>query len=97
MLFAFLAAVSYGGNLRAFLLSPEYPAPIDSIDDMVGSGKEWKMVVYQDNFEHLIAEKEPVLWNNKVPVGYNDFPFETVRSSNGVGFAFFGLKCVQFS
>ncbi len=77
--FAFLATVSYGGNLRAFLLRPEVPEPINSVDHMGLSGKEWKMVVYNDQLEHTIAERVPQLWDPKVPVGYNDFPFEIVR------------------
>ncbi len=78
LVFAFLATMSYGGNLRAFLLKPQYPEPIETVNDILESGLNWKMVVYGDHFERHIVKNEPRLWNGKEVVGYRDFPFEVV-------------------
>ncbi len=78
--FAFLATAAYGSNLRAFLLSPEFPAPVETIPDMIASPLGWRMVVYGDAFEDEMAVHTPEVLDlrDDPPLPYNDFPFEVV-------------------
>ncbi len=77
--FAFLATSSYSGNLKAFLVTPDYPPPMETVDDILASGKPWKMVVYGDLFEHNVLKRFPKIWAGKEITPYNDFPFEAVQ------------------
>ncbi len=76
--FAFLAISSYSGNLMAFLVKPDYPPPMETIDDIFSSGLPWKMVVYNDTFEYFIKLSYPELWEGKEIAPYDDFPFSKV-------------------
>ncbi len=51
---------------------------METVDDILASGKPWKMVVYGDLFEHNVLKRFPKIWVGKEITPYNDFPFETV-------------------
>ena len=79
---AFLLGVSYAGVLRAWLITPEYAKPINTIQDVVDSGLPWKVVLYGTTFERILdqTQVEPYVtfWKNKEATKFNDFPLETV-------------------
>ncbi len=81
---AFLLCASYSGVLRASLIRPEYTRPVETIHDIVASGKPWKMVLYGSSPETSLQEQteEPFVtfWRDKEVVPYQEFPYETVRT-----------------
>ena len=37
-MYCFVVGAAYNGNLRSFLITPEYSDPIESLEDVVNSG-----------------------------------------------------------
>ncbi len=74
---------SYGGNLRAFLLRPQYSEPINNMEDIVNSGFPWTMVMYGEEIELFLARSEDPIekrfWEGKTEVPYADFPVDGMR------------------
>ena len=74
---------SYGGNLRAFLLRPQYSKPINNMEDVVTSGLPWTMALYGEEVELYLARSEdPVekrFWEGKTVIPYTDFPIVEMR------------------
>ena len=56
---------------------------METIRDIVSSGKPWKMVLYGSSLETRLAEQteEPfaTFWRDKEAVPYQEFPYKTVR------------------
>ncbi len=77
---SFIVLSSYGGNLRAFLLHPKVPKPINTIEDLVKSGLPWNMVLYGEPIEKVLEEtQDPVFkkfWEEKEVVPYKSFPYD---------------------
>ncbi len=48
---ALIASTAYGGNLRAFLMTPEKEKPIDDLAGLAQSGLTWNMVLYGETVE----------------------------------------------
>ncbi len=48
---ALIASTAYGGNLRAFLMTPEKEKPIDDLAGLTQSGLTWNMVLYGETVE----------------------------------------------
>ncbi len=70
---------AYGGNLRAFLMTPQYEKAIDTMHDIVNSKLPWTMILYGEEVEaHLMTSKNPIekaFWNGKTAVGYEPFSY----------------------
>ncbi len=83
MLFAFICTAAYGGTLRAYMLHPEFTRPISTMEDIVKSGLTWKMVLYGDEIETIVKNRNDdisrTFWEQKEVVGYNEYPVDTVR------------------
>ncbi len=77
---SFIVLSSYGGNLRAFLLRPRVPKPINSIKDLVGSRLPWNMVLYGEPIEKVLEETpDPIFrkfWEEKEVVPYKPLPYD---------------------
>ena len=75
----------YGGNLRAFFLTPKYTRPIENMQDVVDSGLPWTMTITGEEVETYLANTEvPLekrLWEGKTVVPYSDFPHKEVCSN----------------
>ncbi len=56
---------------------------VDTMEKLVGSGLPWKVVVcgdlVQSWYENSTNEVIRAYWNEKVPLRFQDFPFEVVR------------------
>ncbi len=81
-IFAFLITTTYGGNLRAFLLTPQLSESIETVDEVITSGMPWKVVIYGDEGqswnENHTNPAVRYYWANKVPMKFTEFPFEAV-------------------
>ncbi len=81
-MFAFVITASYGGNLRAFLLSPVMSEPIDTLADILASGLGWRLVEYHDWMQTKVETSDNQMvqeyWRERNVVKYEDFPFEQV-------------------
>ncbi len=53
---SFLLTASYGGELRAFILAPEFSGLIDSFPEAVDSGMRRKLVDYGDGMYEVVSE-----------------------------------------
>lgn len=84
LLSAFVLSVSWGGELRAFILKPEYSSPIDSVHDVLDSGLPYTMVLFGGEIEqHLMERPErhyQELWKGKTVVDYQECPYERVST-----------------
>ncbi len=83
LLYSFVITASYGGNLSAFLLKPEFSQPINKVEDVVSSGLPWSMVLYGEEIESYLEQSEmPVeqkLWEEgKTVIPYEEFPINEV-------------------
>ncbi len=82
LLFSFILTASYGGNLRAFFMTPKYTEPVENMLDVVESGLPWTMTITGEEIETYLANtEEPVeqqLWAGKTVVPYSDFPHKEV-------------------
>jgi len=80
---AFILSAAYGGNLRAFFLTPSIEPPIDSMAEVVGNGLPWTMTVTGEEIETYLANTdiplEKALWDGKTEVPYSHFPHEQVK------------------
>ena len=60
------------GNLRAFLITPSFTEPINSLAEVIDSGLEWGLVLYGEEEEIQMAQStDPVIskiWNDKTVV-----------------------------
>ncbi len=78
-----MVASGYGGNLRAFIMTPASEEPMGSVADLLESGLPWNMVLYGEKAERDMAvSKDPKLkelWLNKEVVEYAEFPYERVK------------------
>ncbi len=77
---AFIVLSAYGGNLKAFLLRPKVPKPINSLEDLFNSGVPWNMVLFGEPIEKVLEEtQDPVFkkfWEEKEVVPYKPFPYD---------------------
>jgi len=85
ILLAFILGAGYGGNLRAFFLTPKVEPPVDSLLDVVENGLPWTMTITGEEIETYLANSElPLekrLWDGKTVVPYSHFPHEQVLAS----------------
>ena len=69
---------AYQGNLRAFLTTPTFSSPINTLAEVIESGLPWGMVMYGEEEERLMAEStDPVIstiWNDKIEEPYRPIP-----------------------
>ncbi len=76
-------SAAYGGSLRAYLLRPPSPSPVNSLSQVVSSGLPWEMVLYGAEAEDFMARQteEPIrtIWKDKVEVPYEAVAFQRVR------------------
>ena len=60
------------GNLRAFLITPSFTEPINSLAEVIDSGLEWGLVLYGEEEEIQMAQStDPVIskiWKDKTVV-----------------------------
>ena len=80
---------AYVGNLRAFLMSPSYLAPMATASDVIGSGLPWRVTIYQSPDERYWTEagKEDVrrMWEDKTEAErYSPDVYEEVVSERKV-------------
>lgn len=78
MLYCFLVASSYSGNLKSHLMTPTYTPPITDLKDTLESGLKWGMVLYGEDIEVMMAHsKDPVIskiWSDKIVVQFEPSP-----------------------
>ncbi len=83
-MFTFLLSASYGGNLRAILLSPNVNKPISStLQAVVDSGLPWSMPLYHDDIDHWLATNtDPTIqkfWKEKEALNsLDEYQYEKV-------------------
>ncbi len=82
-MFTFILTASYGGNLRAILLTPRMDKTITTIMEVIDSGLPWSMPLYGEDLDIWLAEQEdPVLkklWlENQPPKGYDEYQYDKV-------------------
>ena len=69
ILYCFVITSSYTGALRAFLITPVFTKPINTLTEVVESGLEWGMILYGEEEERqMAASTDPVIskiWNEK--------------------------------
>ena len=78
ILYCLVIGSSYTGNLRAFLITPSFTDPINTLKEVVESGLEWGMVMYGEEEERMMAQStDPVIsaiWKYKVEEPYRPTP-----------------------
>ena len=78
ILYCLVIGSSYTGNLRAFLITPTFTKPINTLKEVVESGLEWGMVMYGEEEERMMAQsKDPVIsaiWKYKIEEPYRPTP-----------------------
>lgn len=78
MLFCLVVTASYAGNLKAFLTTPAFTTPINTLKEVVDSGLPWGMVLYGEEEEEMMARStDPVIktiWNDKYVAEYSPTP-----------------------
>ncbi len=79
-MFAFLLTASYGGNLRAILLTPRLGKKITTIKEVIESGLSWSMPLYGEDLDVWLAKQENVVlkkfWDeNQPPEGYDEYQY----------------------
>ncbi len=83
MTVAFMVTSAYSGTLRAFLISPVLPNPVDTLEELVESGLSWNMVQYFHPLEEALATSDnPAkrkIWEDKVLVPYDAWPYERLK------------------
>ena len=80
---SFIVLSAYGGKLKAFLLRPRVPKPINSLEDLFDSGLPWNMVLFGEPIEKVLEEtQDPVFkkfWEEKDVVPYKPFPYDRLK------------------
>jgi len=73
-----IISACYAGNLKAFLTTPAYTTPINTLADVVKSGLPWGMVLYGEEEQEMMAEStDPIIstiWNKKYVAEYAPTP-----------------------
>lgn len=70
ILYCFVIGSAYSGSLKAFLTTPGYSSPIDSLGDVLDSGLPWGMVLYGEEEEEMMASSPlgsdvRTIWDDK--------------------------------
>lgn len=70
ILYCFVIGSAYSGSLKAFLTTPGYSSPIDTLADVLGSGLPWGMVLYGEEEEEMMASSPlgsdvRTIWDDK--------------------------------
>ena len=77
-MYCFIATASYAGNLKAFLTTPTYTKPMNTLSDVLKSNLPWGMVLYGEEEEEMMAQStDPVIkkvWDDKVIEEYHPTP-----------------------
>ena len=72
ILYSLVITSSYMGNLRAFLITPTFTEPINTLAEVIESGLEWGLVLYGEEEEIQMAQStDPVIskiWKDKTVV-----------------------------
>ena len=76
ILYCFVISASYSGSLKAFLTTPEYGSPIDTLRDVLESGLPWGMVLYGEEEEMMMANSPlgsdiRTIWDGKIIKPYS--------------------------
>ena len=76
ILYCFVISASYSGSLKAFLTTPEYGSPIDTLRDVLESGLPWGMVLYGEEEEMMMASSPlgsdiRTIWDGKIIKPYS--------------------------
>ena len=86
VLYCLVASSSYAGNLKAFLTTPSFTKPINTLAEVLASGLPWGMVLYGEEEEEMMAQSEdPVvrrIWQEKIVTEYSPTP--KVRKRRGI-------------
>ncbi len=73
---------SYGGNLRAFLMTPRFEQAVENMKDVINSDLSWSMVTYGEEVEtYLENSEDPVeqaFWNGRTIIDFAEFPYDAV-------------------
>jgi len=65
ILYCLIITQSYAGNLKAYLTTPAYSKPIDTLQEVIESNLPWGMVLYGEEEEELMANSEdPIIQKN---------------------------------
>ena len=78
LFYSFLLRSAYGGNLVAFITTPQLTKPIHTLNQLIKSGLPWDMVLYGEEVETALAESEEfifkTIWDQKNVVPYQSTP-----------------------
>ena len=73
-----IMGASYSGNLKAYLTTPVYTQPIDTLKKIVDSQMPIGMMLYGEEEEGLMAiSEDPIIkhiWDNKYVVEFTPTP-----------------------
>ena len=62
IIYCLIISSAYSGNLKAYLTTPMYSDPINSLKDVVESGLPWGMVLYGEDEERLMQQsQDPII------------------------------------
>ena len=57
-----IISASYGGELRAFLMTPNYEKEIDTMKDVLDSGLPWNLILYGEEIEgEMAGSDDPII------------------------------------
>ena len=77
-LYCLVISSAYAGNLMAFMTTPSFTYPINTLRQVLESGLPWAMVLYGEEEEEMMENsKDPVIkeiWDNKIVEEYAPTP-----------------------
>ena len=78
IIYCLIISSAYSGNLKAFLTTPSFSDPMNSLKDVVESGLPWGMVLYGEDEERLMQQsQDPIIqtiWREKIEEPYRPVP-----------------------
>ncbi len=73
-----IVSASYAGNLKAYLTTPAFTSPINTLAEVLKSGLPWQMVLYGEEEEEMMAQSQDsvikAIWTGKQVVDYAPTP-----------------------
>ena len=78
IIYCLILSSGYSGNLKAYLTTPSYTAPMNNLKDVIDSGLPWAMVLYGEDEQRMMAESQnPIIktiWEEKITEKYQPVP-----------------------
>nr|XP_040569314.1 glutamate receptor ionotropic, delta-2-like [Lepeophtheirus salmonis] len=77
-IYCFVMSAAYGGELKAYLTTPTFSNPINTLEDVVENDLPWGMILYGELEESIMAQSKDKIvqkiWADKIVLEYQVLP-----------------------